>query len=110
MMEWHGGEKARPCPQCDKTFLSKVNLASHIRRVHSGHRSFRCNGKDEEKGCGKTFKRKDGLTKHQTDHCGKSPLWPQKIWEELSGWQKSRRAKAEWKDHIEKSQSYIMND
>ena len=94
----HDGEKTWPCSQCDRKFSSQKNMREHRRRVHNG-RKFWCQGGDGQKGCGKTFKRKDCLRKHLKEYCG-NPAWKNAKWEELSRWQKIWMARVELEGKI----------
>ena len=49
------------CGICTREFDKRCNLKDHL-RIHSGHKPFRCTD------CGKCFKQKAQLSKHQRRH------------------------------------------
>ena len=64
-------------PECDYVTKCKAYLRQHV-IVHSDYRPFICN----TDGCGKTFKRRYYLTKHQRSHTSKLFVCTQKACEE----------------------------
>ncbi|KFO33073.1 Zinc finger protein 717, partial [Fukomys damarensis] len=62
----HSGEKPYACNQCEKSFSYKSDLIVH-ERIHTGEKPYACNK------CGKTFSRKSTLTIHEVIHTGKKP-------------------------------------
>ena len=82
----HRGEAVFQCVLCDKAYKSVESLRQHRSRHHTG-KDFSC---DEEQGCGKKFKTREGLTKHKKI-CGKPRH--RKHFNQLDKWSKGRRAK-----------------
>ncbi|XP_013003693.1 zinc finger protein 717-like [Cavia porcellus] len=62
----HSGKKPYACNQCEKSFSYKSDLIVH-ERMHTGEKPYACNK------CGKTFSRKSTLTIHEVIHTGRKP-------------------------------------
>lgn len=63
----HEHQKPFKCEQCDKFFARHSDRRRHEKSQHSQSKFFVCHGTLENGiswGCGKRFKRKDGLTAH----------------------------------------------
>jgi len=54
--------RALSCTLCDKIYVSRVGLNSHIRRVHNGERPFSCSQ------CQKKFRDKTEMNRHMVTH------------------------------------------
>ncbi|XP_006278474.2 zinc finger and SCAN domain-containing protein 30 [Alligator mississippiensis] len=75
-------ERAHPCPQCGKSFLSRADMARH-QHIHSGEKPHGCPD------CGKGFSSRSDMARHRRIHsgekphscpeCGKSFLWRWKL-------------------------------
>ncbi|XP_029457859.1 gastrula zinc finger protein XlCGF8.2DB-like [Rhinatrema bivittatum] len=63
----HTGDRAFPCTECDKSFITKASLTSH-QKIHTGERPFPCTE------CSKSFIRKTDLIMHQKIHTGERPF------------------------------------
>ena len=59
--------KPHQCTECDKSFATKNELASHV-RMHTDDRPFACAF------CTKTFKRKSDCKRHTRTHTGQKPF------------------------------------
>ena len=57
-------KKKAKCDQCDKEFSSRFRMKHHILYIHNDSRDFTCGS------CGKTFKTKNDVTKHEKIHSG----------------------------------------
>ena len=96
------GKRPFICNKCDKTFAKNKDMQQHKGRMHRSQ-AFKCLGDDNSSGCGKDFKRKDGMMQHMRV-CGNPP---HKTWDQLSATQKVRRARAEFERSKGETQNYI---
>ncbi|KAM6915893.1 uncharacterized protein FYW49_008995 [Xenentodon cancila] len=68
MDEFHMGEKAFKCPECEKEFARRDSLALHL-RIHTGEKPHRCPF------CGKFFTQNSNLRVHMRKHTGEKPYF-----------------------------------
>jgi uncharacterized C2H2 Zn-finger protein len=92
----HPEDKIFACGLCDKAFVLRSTLGQHMSRAHRDV-TFPClgevlDGAVVRPGCGKVFDRHDSMLRHKKI-CGR-PKAP-KPYEDLSRWQKARRADGE---------------
>ncbi|XP_053567499.1 zinc finger protein 574-like [Bombina bombina] len=62
----HVLERKHKCSMCGKRFKKQVHLRNHV-RTHTGERPFQCTD------CGKTFGSRANLTRHNLTHTGEKP-------------------------------------
>lgn len=64
----HKGKKAFECPECNKEFRQRYNLANHM-RVHTGEKAFKCDF------CDRTFAQSSSCYVHMRVHTGEKPYF-----------------------------------
>jgi len=66
--ELHPKEKCHKCLYCDKSFVKKYDLTTHI-KTHDKDKPYKCN----YEGCESKFSRTDSLETHMRKHTGEKP-------------------------------------
>jgi len=69
-MYTHTGEKPFKCQVCDKAYIRKGDLVTHMRVHTGGEKPFPCSNSS----CDKTYLRKADLTIHMRTHTGEKPF------------------------------------